>query len=59
MKSRSLDTLRAAYRLTRRQNFAASQRLEGIYTTATRGAGLPSDSKAALLKKYGSAKPQG
>lgn len=52
MKNISLETLRATYRLGRRENFAASQRLEGILTPLTRSGNAAPPSKAELLKKY-------
>lgn len=43
----------AYYRSHRRENFAASQRLEGIFTAATTAAKTtPLPSKEALRKKY-------
>lgn len=49
----SMDRVHAYYRAHRRENFAASQRLEGIVTSATApGAKTPLPSKEELRKKY-------
>jgi len=49
----SMDRVRAYYLSHRRENFAASQRLEGIVTVVTeRGNRAPPPSKEALRKKY-------
>lgn len=48
-----LDQVQAYYRIHRRENFAASQRLEGIVTPVTeRGDTRPLASKEELRKKY-------
>ncbi|WP_058358959.1 YhfG family protein [Xanthomonas translucens] len=53
MKKLKRETLVLHYHVTRRENFAASQRLEGIKTTATAMDNLaPLPSKDALRKKY-------
>lgn len=51
----SVPTERAKqwYETHRRENFAASQRLEGIITPATRpGSDTPLPTRAQLLEKY-------
>ncbi|MCE4372212.1 YhfG family protein [Xanthomonas hortorum] len=60
MKKPRLETVVEHYRATRRDNFAASQRLEGIKTPATAAnsqASLPS--KETLRKKYMASSRQG
>lgn len=49
----SMDRVRLYYRSQRRENFAASQRLEGIVSTVTeRGNKAPLPNKEELRKKY-------
>ena len=49
----SIDRVQAYYRTHRRENFAASQRLKGIFTSATeRGDKSPLPTKEELRKKY-------
>ncbi|APP81626.1 MULTISPECIES: YhfG family protein [Xanthomonas] len=53
MKKPRLETVVEHYRATRRDNFAASQRLEGIKTPDTAANNQnPLPSKDALRKKY-------
>lgn len=53
MKQPSMDRAQAYYRSHRRENFAASQRLEGIVIDVTRRNNLdPLPTKEALHKKY-------
>jgi hypothetical protein len=53
MKKPSMDTVLACYRSHRRENFAASQRLEGILVGVTRRNNPdPLPSKEALRKKH-------
>jgi hypothetical protein len=53
MSKVSTDRVQAYYRAHARENFAASQRLEGIETPATaKGAKTPLPSKEQLRKKY-------
>ena len=53
MKQISMERARAYYRSHRRENFAASQRLEGIDSPATAsGSHEPLPSKEQLRKKY-------
>ncbi len=49
----SMDRIQAYYRTHRRENFAASQRLEGIVTPATtRGDKTPLPTREELRKQY-------
>lgn len=53
MKKPSMDRAQTYYRIHRRENFAASQRLEGIVIDVTRPDNRdPLPSKEALRKKY-------
>ena len=53
MKKPQPSDAKAYYRAHRRENFAASQRLEGIVTEVTRHDNkTPLPSKAVLRKKY-------
>lgn len=59
VKKTSIESFRIAYRLARRDNFAASQRLEGILTPATQGSPFPTADKTQLRKKYIGLKARG
>ncbi|MEN1957657.1 YhfG family protein [Luteimonas sp. MJ204] len=53
MKTIKPETARSWYVQHRRENFAASQRLEGItHPIASKGSTRPLPSKAELLEKY-------
>jgi hypothetical protein len=57
MKKIPTKQIVALYRSTRRENFAASQRLEGILTESTKaGRTSPMPDKATLKRKYASIK---
>ena len=53
MNKASMECVQAYYRAHRRENFAASQRLEGIFIDVTkRGNREPLPTKEAVLRKY-------
>ena len=59
MKQISMEQVRAYYRSHRRENFAASQRIEGIDCPATAsGSREPLPSKEQLRSKYAVRQPR-
>jgi len=53
MKKVSIERVQAEYRARRRENFAASQRLEGVVIEVTqKGNRNPLPTREAVLRKY-------